>query len=140
VHSTVEFAVTHMPFSWFRGRFRELEGTILLDEAEPQHSAVAATIAVASIDVLGERFQTVMLGEDFFDAARWPSIAFQSTGVQRVDERTWNVFGDLTIRGVTRPITLVTRYGGMGRHPVSGRILAALHAETEIDRSDFGMH
>ena len=104
MHSTVEFAVTHMPFSWFRGRFRELEGTVLLDEAEPQNSSVAAAITVASIDVLGERFQAVMLGEDFFDAALWPSIAFQSTAVQQLDDRTWHVTGDLTIRGVTRPV------------------------------------
>ncbi len=139
VHTTVEFAVTHMPFSTFRGRFRDVEGVITLDEAEPTNSSVTATIQTASVDVLGERFQTVMQSDDFFATARWPMMTFHSTRVQRVDDTTWNVTGVLTIRGVTRAITLATQYAGRGKHPVSGRILAGFHAETEIDRGEFGL-
>jgi polyisoprenoid-binding protein YceI len=91
------------------------------------------------VDVLGERFQAVVQGEDFLHTERWPVITFRSTKVEQVDGATWNVTGDLTIRDVTRPVTLVTCYGGQGPHPVSGRTLAGFHAETEIDRSDFGM-
>jgi polyisoprenoid-binding protein YceI len=139
VHSTVEFAVTHMPFSMFRARFREVAGMLTLDEAEPVRSTVTATIKTASFDGIGERFQTVVQGEDFLDTARWPEITFRSTGVQQVDGDTWHVTGDLTIRDVTREVTLVTRFGGQGKHPVSGRRLAGFHAETEFDRSAFGM-
>jgi polyisoprenoid-binding protein YceI len=139
VHSTVEFAVTHMPFSMFHARFREIEGAITIDEADPTNSSVTATITTASIDVIGERFQSVLRGEDFFDTARWPEITFRSTRVEQVIGDTWNVTGDLTIRDVTREVTLDTRYGGQGKHPVSGRTLAGFHAETEIDRRDFGM-
>jgi polyisoprenoid-binding protein YceI len=139
VHTTVEFAVTHMPFSWYRARFREVAGTITLDEAEPARSEVTAAIKTASFDGIGERFQAVVQGEDFFNTDRWPEITFRSTRVQQVDGNTWNVTGDLTIRDVTREVTLATRYGGQGKHPVSGRRIAGFHAETEFDRSDFGM-
>ena len=84
VHSTVEFGVTHMPFSLFHARFREFESTMLIAEAEPANSPVTATIAAASIDVLDERFQAVMQSEDFFDTARWPALTFLSTAVERV--------------------------------------------------------
>jgi polyisoprenoid-binding protein YceI len=140
VHSTVEFALTHMPFSMFRGRFRDFAGVITLDEAEPANSSVMATIQTASVDVLGERFQAVVQGEEFFDTARWPAMSFASTRVQRVDDLIWHVTGDLTIRDVTRAVTLLTRYGGQGKSPTSGRTLAGFHAETEIDRGDFGLH
>jgi polyisoprenoid-binding protein YceI len=139
VHTSVEFALTHMPFSIFRGRFRDVAGEVTLDEAEPMNSSVTATIRTASVDVLGERFQGVVQGEEFLDTARWPEMTFQSARVERVNEATWNVTGALTIRDVTRDVTLVTRYGGQGTHPVSGRTLAGFHAETEIDRGDFGM-
>ena len=139
VHSTVEFAVTHMPFSIFRGRFRDVEGVITIDEAEPARSSVTATIKTASIDVMGERFQAVLQGEDFFDTARWPVMTFHSRRVEQVDGDVWRVTGPLTIRDVTRDITLTTRYAGQGKHPVSGRTLAGFHAETEIDRGDFGL-
>ncbi len=139
MHSTVEFAVTHMPFSMFRGRFRDFEGTLTIDEAKPENSSVTATIQATSVDVLGERFQSVVQGEDFLDTARWPTITFRSTRVERVNDTTWNVVGDLTIRGVTREVTLATTYAGQGKHPVSGRILAGFHAETELDRGDFGL-
>jgi polyisoprenoid-binding protein YceI len=139
VHSTVKFAVTHMPFSMFHCRFRDFEGEIRLDESEPSNSAVTATILTASIDVHGERFLTVMQSEDFFDSTRWPAITFHSSGVRQVAGSDWNVHGDLTIRGVTRPVTLLTRYAGQGKHPVSGRIVAGFHAETAIDRGDFGL-
>ncbi|MGH2587684.1 MAG: YceI family protein, partial [Dehalococcoidia bacterium] len=56
-----------------------------------------------------------------------------------MDGDTWQVFGTLTIRDITREVTLVTRYGGQGKHPVSGRTLDGFHAETEIDRRDFGL-
>src|SRR5687768_294086 len=117
-HSTVEFGVTHMPFALFRARFREVRGTLLIDEQQPEHSSVTATIQTASIDVLGERFQAVMRGEDFFDTARWPEITFRSTGVARADGDRWHVTGDLTIRRVTREVTLETRYNGQGKSPI----------------------
>jgi polyisoprenoid-binding protein YceI len=124
VHSTAEFALTHMPFSIFRGRFRDVAGEITLDEATPENSSVRATIQTASIDVLGERFQEVLQGEEFFNTPRWPTITFGSTRVERVDGTTWNVIGSLTIRDVTREVTLVTRYGGQGKTPTSGRTLS----------------
>lgn len=139
VHSTVEFAITHMPFSIFRARFRDVQGVLEIDEAEPVRSRVSATIQAASIDVLGERFQAVVQGEDFLHTARWPVITFQSTRVEQVNEADWRVIGDLTIRDVTREVVLATHYAGQGKHPVSGRTLAGFHAETEIDRGDFGI-
>lgn len=138
-HTTVEFAVTHLSISTFKGRFRTVEGTLRIDEGNPANSSVTASIDATSLDVLGDRFQGHLKGEDFFQAEAHPRITFQSTGATKVDDSRWRIAGDLTIRGVTRPVVLDTEYLGQANHPFSGKTFAAFRATTEVDRGDFGI-
>lgn len=139
-HTIAAFTAKHLGIASFRGRFRDVEGTISLDEANPANSSVTASIKTDSIDVPGERFHGHMVSGDWLDAEKWPAITFRSTGVERRDDTHWTVTGDLTIRDVTREVRLATEYLGQAVHPFSKRTHAAFHAETEIDRTDFGLN
>jgi polyisoprenoid-binding protein YceI len=138
-HTIAAFAVTHMGISSFRGRFRTVEGTITLDEAHPINSSVTASLKSDSIDVTGERFYGAMMRDEWFNPEKWPAITFRSTRVERRDDTHYTVTGDLTIRDVTREVQLATTYLGQDVHPFSKRTVAAFHAETEVDRTDFGL-
>lgn len=137
-HSSAEFAVKHMMIATVRGRFRQLEGTLHLDEVEPTRSSVQATIQAASVDTGLELRDNDLRGDGFFDAERFPTIGFESTSVERVSDERWLVRGDLTIRDVTRPVILETEVEGRGRG-FGGEERIGFSATTAIDRKDFGL-
>lgn len=139
VHTIVAFAVKHVGIATFRGRFRTVEGTLSLDEANPANSSVTVSIKADSIDVPGERFLGHMVSPDWLNAAQFPELTFRGARVERKDDTHFDVIGDLTIRDVTREVRLDTEYLGQSVHPFSKRTHAAFHAETEIDRTDFGL-
>jgi polyisoprenoid-binding protein YceI len=139
-HTIAAFTVKHLGISSFRGKFRTVEGTITLDEANPAGSSVTASIKTDSIDVPGDRFYGHMVSDDWFSAEKYPEITFRSTRVERQDDTHWLVTGDLTLHDVTRPVVLATEYLGQSVHPFSKHTVAAFHAETEIDRTDFGLN
>lgn len=139
VHSTVEYVVAHLGMPTFRGKFKTMEGTITLDEENPVNSSVTATIEAASMDIPGDRFYGHIAGADFFDIENHPKITFTSTGVEKVSDTRWNINGDLTIKGNTRPVTLDTEFLGQAVHPFSKKHYAAFEASTNIDRTDFGI-
>lgn len=139
VHTSVEFGVQHLAISTYRGRFRTVEGTLRVDEANPANSSVEATIDAASIDITQDRFLGHVLSPDFLDAQSYPAITFRSTRVERVDDTHWNVTGDLTLHGQTQPVLLKTAFLGQATHPFSKKTVAAFHAEAEIDRGAFGL-
>lgn len=139
IHSRVEFGVSHMGITTFRGHFRTVEGTIQIDEENPANSSVTASILADSIDVPGDRFQGHVKGDDFLKVGEYPALTFQSTNVERVDDTHWKINGGLTIRDVTRPVTLDTEYIGQAKHPFSGKTSAGFRASTEIDRGEYGI-
>jgi polyisoprenoid-binding protein YceI len=139
VHSSVEFSLDYMGFSTYRTGFRALEGALAFDPADPAGASVTATIPVGSIDVVNERLLARLMDPDLLGGRDHPTIAFRSTRVDPVDDRQWRVAGDLTIHGVTRPVTLDTRYLGLGKHPFSGKVVAGFRADATIGRGDFGV-
>jgi len=139
VHSVAEFAVKHMMVSTVKGRFRSLEGTIHIDEENPTASWVIASIDVASIDTNDPQRDAHLRSADFFDAERFPKITFRSTRVEQVDETKWKLFGELTMRGVTKEVVLDTEYGGQIKDAF-GKQRMAISAETTINRKDFGVN
>jgi polyisoprenoid-binding protein YceI len=139
VHSTVEFAVRHMMVSTVKGRFRTFEGRLLIDEGEPSRSTVEASIDVASIDTGVEDRDNHLRSDDFLNAARFPRITFRSTKIEPAGDDRWKMTGDLTIRDVTRPVTLDVEF--VGRGPDAwGKERAGFSAETKINRKDFGVN
>ncbi len=139
VHSSVGFTVRHLALTTFKGRFHTVTGVVEIDEANPRRSSVNAAVEIASIDIRGERLAGHVNSEQFFDAANHPQMTFRSTGVAPIDDRHWQIAGDLTIRGTARPVVLETEYLGQAKHPFSGKTVAGFRAETSINRVDFGL-
>jgi len=137
-HSIAEFAVKHLVVTTVKGRFRDLEGTLHIDEAHPENSSVSASIDVASVDTNVADRDAHLRSDDFFNAEKFPKITFQSTRVERVDDTKYKVHGDLTIRDVMKPVVLDTEYEGEVNDPWGGR-RAAFTATTQISRHEFGV-
>jgi len=136
-HSTVEFAVKHLMISTVKGRFSEVEGEIVIADGDPSHSSVTATIKAASIDTHTGQRDDHLRSADFLDAANFPELTFTSTHITG-SKSAFEVTGDLTIRGVTREITLDVTNEGSGKDPWGGDRIA-FSATTKLDRRDFGL-
>lgn len=138
-HSSVEFAVKHMMFATAKGRFSDVKGTITLDEQDPTNSKVDVEIAVASIDTRDEGRDTHLRSPDFFDAETFPTMTFQSTGVEPADDGTLRVTGTLQIRDVAKDVVLDATLNGRGTSPFGPQVIG-YSAATTINRKDFGLN
>ncbi len=136
-HTTVEFVGRHLMISKVRGRFTAFEGQIVIGEA-PADSSVEVTIQTSSVDSSDEKRDGHLRSGDFLDAETYPTIAFRSTDVDLRTDGTANVTGDLTIKDVTRPVTLEVEFEGAQADPWGGQRLG-FSAHTEIDREDWGL-
>jgi polyisoprenoid-binding protein YceI len=135
VHSQIQFVARHMMIARTRGRFREFSGTIHIAQA-PEQSSVQVAIVAASIDTGDPQRDAHLRSPEFLDVERFPELRFRSTGVRPAADDRWQVSGDLTIRDVTRPVTLEVEFCGVATDPW-GNLRAAFLASTEIDRDDF---
>lgn len=138
-HSRAAFAVKHMMFTTVRGHFKVLSGHVHIDEQNPANSSVDAQVETASIDTGEPRRDEHLRSADFFDAQQYPTLTFKSTSVEHLGGNEYNVIGDLTIHGVTRPVTLKAEYGGQGKTPF-GTLAAGLSAKGKINRKDWGLN
>ena len=136
VHSEVSFVVRHMVVSKVRGRFNAFEGTIVTGE-DPLQSSVEATIDAASVDTNQEQRDAHVRSADFLDTGNFPTMTFRSTAV-RPGSDGFEVDGELTVRGVTKPVTLDLELNGFSPDPYGGT-RAGFSASTEINRQDFGV-
>ncbi len=135
-HSEVSFSVRHMMISKVRGTFAVKSATIVAPE-NPLEARVEASVDVASIDTKDEGRDNHLRSADFFDVETYPTLEFVSTGV-RYEGGDFLVDGDLTIRGVTKPVTFELEFGGFGTDPW-GNYKAGATAKTVINREDFGL-
>ncbi|MCL4312583.1 MAG: YceI family protein [Actinobacteria bacterium] len=136
-HSSAEFRVRHLVAAKVRGRFGKLQGTIHIAEV-PEESTVEVTIEAASIDTRDEQRDGHLRSPDFLDVEKYPSLTFRSTKVVPVSSDKWKVEGELTIRNVTRPVTLDVEFNGVVLD-MEGKERAGFSATTEIDRYDFDL-
>jgi|SRR3954462_127001 len=137
-HSHVEFAVRHMMITTVKGRFGIVTGTVRMDEADPAKGDVDIEIDADSIDTRESQRDAHLKSPDFFDAATYPKLTFKSTRVSDVKGETFKLHGDLSIHGVTRPVTLDVVSEGRGKDPWGGE-RAGFSARTQIKRSDYGL-
>jgi polyisoprenoid-binding protein YceI len=126
VHSSVGFSLEYMGISTWQARFRTAELALDFDEAAPARASLTASVDVASIDVTNERLYGRLMEADFFDRDKHPTLTFRSTRVEAAGGNRYRVAGDLTIKGVTRPVVLDATYGGQGKHPFSGSVHVTL--------------
>ena len=135
-HSTVGFSVRHMMVSKVRGYFREFSGEITTAE-DPTQSTVTATVDMDSIDTRQEQRDAHIRSADFFDVGNHTEMTFRSTTVA-TDGADWTVTGDLTIKGITKPVTLQLELNGFGPDAYGGT-RAGFSAKTEISRKEYGV-
>jgi polyisoprenoid-binding protein YceI len=132
-HSRVEFAVKHLGIATVRGVFREFEGTLQLDEGRAY-----GTVNAASLDTNDDRRDEHLRSPDFFEVVEHPELRFESTEIRPLGEDTFEIEGDLTIRGATNPIVLRAEFQGSETDPW-GNERIALDVRGKLDRSVWGM-
>ena len=137
-HSHVNFSVRHLVIAKVRGRFTRFTGTIDLDPVDVIRSQVSARIDAASIDTAEPRRDDHLRSPDFLDTARFPELVFTSKAIERKGDGL-RLIGDLTIRDVTREITLAVEPLGAAKDPW-GNARVAFAATGSLDRKDFGLH
>jgi polyisoprenoid-binding protein YceI len=137
-HTNVMFKVRHLGINTVTGRFDRFSGSFSYDSTAPALTSVNVSIDAASVDTDIERRDNHLRSEDFFFVERHPTITFTSRNVRRVEGNRYKVLGDLTIRGVTKPVVLDAELTGLLRLQ-SGAEVAAITATTTIDRFDYGL-
>jgi polyisoprenoid-binding protein YceI len=138
VHSSVGFSVRHF-LTKVPGLFTKFSGTITVDRANLENSTVEATIDVGSVSTNNEKRDSHLKTPDFFDAANFSSITFKSTSWKKTGDSTFDVTGDLTIRGTTKPVVLKVDLMGFGPG-MQGAQLSGWDATATINREDFGVN
>ncbi len=136
-HSGVTFSAKHMMVTTVRGTMAIADARLDFDERHPERSSVLARIDPASIDTRSQPRDAHLRSADFLDVERYPAIEFRSTSVERAGD-AWKLHGDLTIRGITRPVVLDAELHGVQPNLQGGR-RAAFSAATTIDREDWGL-
>ena len=138
VHSSVGFSIRHF-FSNVPGVFTKFSGAITVDRDHMENSSVTATIEVPSVDTRTQQRDDHLRSPAFFDAAKFPTMTFKSTAWTQTAEGVFDVAGDLTIKGVTKPVVLKVKLLGFGPGMPPGTMLSGWEASTTLNRNDFGI-
>ena len=138
-HGYITFTYSHLGFSNPRVGFNRFDTTLQLDNSEPENSTVEVTIDAASIDSRVAEFNDHLNGGDFFNTADYPTITFKSTQVVPTGENTFDVTGDLTILGRTKPVTLATTINKAANHPMRDVPTVGVSATAKLMRSEWGL-
>jgi polyisoprenoid-binding protein YceI len=136
-HTSVEFVGRHLMITKVRGRFSEVRGQITIAE-DPKDSHVEVEIDVASVSTGNDDRDAHLKSGDFFDVEQYPTITFASTAVKPLRDNSWEVVGDLTVHGSTKPVSLQVDFDGGGASPMGDERIG-FSAATEVNREDFGL-
>ncbi|MCP4363036.1 MAG: polyisoprenoid-binding protein [Chloroflexi bacterium] len=138
-HSHIYFTARHMMISKVRGQFESFTGTVNFDEENPTRTTVDIEADLDSINTQEEQRDNHLKSPDFFDVANYPLMTFKSTKVEQTGENKGKLHGDLTIRGVTKPVVLTAEYAGQAKSPW-GTVSAGFSATGNINRKDWGLN
>ena len=139
VHSSISFMISHVGISNIHGRFNDVSGTITIDQAVPAKSSFALSIPINSIDTNNVKRDEHLRAPDYFNAKQFPNMSFQSTKVKAVDGG-YEVTGDLTLHGVTKPVSFTIKGGNKVVEFPKGTKRIGLVSTLSIRRSDFGVN
>lgn len=138
-HTQVMFSVSHLGMSYSHGRFAKFDGYFTFDVKNPEASDIDVTVDATSIDMGSKEWEDHIRGTDFLNTEKFPTMTFKSNSVKSTGEKTGTVTGNLTLLGVTRPVTLDVTYNKSGRHPYMKNFVAGFSISGKIKRSEFGM-
>jgi polyisoprenoid-binding protein YceI len=138
-HSSANFAVAHLMISTVRGEFHGVTGTVVVDDANPANSSVNVTIDATSVDTREPDRDKHLKSDAFFDVAKYPTMTFKSTKIEKNADGTLKITGDLTIRGTTKSVVLTATAPKPAIKDPWGLQRTAASASTKINRQDFGV-
>ncbi len=136
-HTEVLFGVSHFGFSTYYGRFAQASGTLVFDPATPANSTLLVTVPAATVSTASDKLNAIL--KDWFGVAQFPTMTFKSTRVTVTGMDRGIVIGDLTLRGVTRPLTLEVTFDGAGIDPADSKYTIGFDATGTLRRTDFGI-
>lgn len=139
-HTRIYFTVSHMGLSNYGGRFVEHDIRFMFDEDNMENSSVEVTVPVSSIDTFSPELNAKMSNPEFFDTENYPQIHFRSTAIEQVDAGRARMTGDLTIKGVTLPITFDVTFNGQVMHPYFNLNNAGFTAVATLDNRAYGVN
>lgn len=138
-HTATVFSWSHFGFSTPYANFSDIQGTINVDNEKPANSSVNVTIPVSSINTNVKALDEHIQSAEFFDVAKYPNITFKSTKVQALGKNKYKITGDLTVKGVTKPVVLDAVLNKQGVHPMTKLQTVGFNATTSFNRSAFGV-
>lgn len=138
-HASLIFKIDHLGFSQYVGRFDRFDASLSFDAEDPGSARIEAIIDMTSLNIANESFAETLMGPDWFDADAFPQAIFRSNSVEVTGENTGVITGDLTLHGVTEPVTLNVVFNGGGRDRLRGAYVTGFSATATIDRTVFGV-
>lgn len=138
-HTATVFSWNHFGFSTPSANFSDIQGVIKVDNAKPANSSVDVTIPVSSVNTNVPALDKEFQQEGWFNAAKYPNITFKSTKVETKDKKHFKITGDLTVKGVTKPVVLDAVLNKQGEHPMAKVPAIGFNATTSFNRSAFGI-
>ncbi len=138
-HTATVFSWNHFGFSTPSANFSDIQGVIKVDNAKPANSSVNVTIPLSSVNTNVPALDKEFQEEAWFNAAKYPNITFKSTKVETKDKKHFKITGDLTVKGVTKPVVLNAVLNKQGEHPMAKVPAIGFNATTSFKRSDFGL-
>lgn len=138
-HAEVVFRINHLGFSYTFGKFNDISGEVTFDPENLADASATVHIDPASINFGHEGKEEHLRSDDFFDVENFPKATYQSTSIEATGENTYRITGDLTVHGVTLPVTLDATLNKVGKHPFRDKMGIGFSATTTLNRSDFGV-
>ena len=138
-HTATVFSWNHFGFSTPSANFTDIQGVIKVDNAKPANSSVEVTIPISSVNTKVPALDKEFQEEAWFNAAKYPNITFKSTKVETKDKKHFKITGDLTVKGVTKPVVLDAVLNKQGEHPMAKVPAIGFNATTSFNRSAFGI-
>jgi polyisoprenoid-binding protein YceI len=138
-HTLVLFAIPHLGLTDYYGRFEKISGTLNFNPGAPEKSSVDVSIDTSSANVMSAELINELVGPSVFDSAHFPTATFKSTSIERTGSNTGRMTGDLTIHGVTKPMTFDVTFNGGLQAPIGNAYEIGFHATATVKRSDFGL-
>ncbi|MFX5532256.1 YceI family protein [Acinetobacter baumannii] len=138
-HTATVFSWNHFGFSTPSANFSDIQGVITVDNAKPANSSVNVTIPLSSVNTNVPALDKEFQEEAWFNAAKYPNITFKSTKVETKDKKHFKITGDLTVKGITKPVVLDAVLNKQGEHPMAKVPAIGFNATTSFNRSDFGL-
>ncbi|MDG9991774.1 YceI family protein [Acinetobacter ursingii] len=138
-HTATVFSWNHFGFSTPSANFSDIQGVIKVDNAKPANSSVEVTIPVSSVNTNVTALDKEFQEEGWFNAAKYPNITFKSTKVETKDKKHFKITGNLTVKGITKPVVLDAVLNKQGEHPMAKDPAIGFNATTSFNRSEFGI-